>query len=96
MAMMFFVERACEGDWSLALWEDEKEEKARRLSFPLPPSFDPFEYQQFRFRLESGRIVIQLGGVVLGETETVGSYRTIGVSAWEAGVIVDLVRLTAI
>jgi GH43 family beta-xylosidase len=93
--MSFVVERRV-GAWSLALWQGESAGEARRISFALPAGFDPFEFQQLRFRCEAGRVVVRREAEVLGEVASAGESGRVAVSAWGASVALDLVRLTAL
>jgi GH43 family beta-xylosidase len=64
--------------------------------FPLPADFDPYRYQQFRFRRLDGELTIQHESSVLGRIELSEMATQIGLYA--SGVIAafDMVRVTAI
>jgi GH43 family beta-xylosidase len=63
----------------------------------LPLGFDPFVFQQFRFRQESGRLRVTCGAEFVGEVDAPATNARIGIVAG-AGVVVsiDQVRVTAI
>lgn len=64
--------------------------------FPLPASFDPYIYQQFRFRLEDGQLTLQYAGQPLGGIQApnrpgrVALYTDRAAAAWE------MVRVTGL
>jgi hypothetical protein len=63
----------------------------------LPRGFDPFAFQQFRFRRESGRLRVTCGAEVIGEVDAPASGARVGVAAGGvAAVSVDQVRVTAV
>jgi GH43 family beta-xylosidase len=63
----------------------------------LPRGFDPFAFQQFRFRHEAGRLRVTCGAEDAGEVDAPATNARIGIVAG-AGVVVsvDQVRVTAI
>src|SRR5581483_1915840 len=67
-----------------------------RQVFPLPVGFDPFEYQQFRFRRERGALVIQHEARTLGEIDATGEPRKVGLYGYRVIAAFDQVRVTAI
>ena len=88
--LLFTLGRA-EGRWAL-LWRENTDLKMNLL----PIDFDPFTYQQFRFRLEQQKLLVWREGDLLAEVNTVEPARRIGVYARRATVGFDMVRLTAI
>jgi hypothetical protein len=63
--------------------------------FPLPASFDPTVYQQFRFRKEHGRLVIHWEQHEIGVTAVTTEPTRIGLYGCRAAAF-DMVRVTAI
>jgi GH43 family beta-xylosidase len=64
--------------------------------FPLPASFDPARYQQFRFRKIDRRLLIQWETEVLGEAVAPAAPTQTGLYVYGAETVFDLVRVTAI
>ncbi|HWQ34657.1 MAG TPA: glycoside hydrolase family 43 protein [Blastocatellia bacterium] len=67
-----------------------------RQLFPLPHGFDPFEYQQFRFRRAQNRLTIQHEMQTLGEIEVQGEAGLAGLYGYRVVAAFDLVRVTAL
>ncbi len=84
------VERS-EAGWAL-LWHGT----AGRHAFPLPTDFDPSVYQQFRFRKQNGRLMVQYAAQVLGEIEVPHVETQVGLYVHQALAAFDMVRVTAI
>jgi GH43 family beta-xylosidase len=83
------VER--EGAGFSLVWQ----EPARGTAFPLPPDFDPALMQQFRFRVEPGRLAVQWQDQPLGEGPLRPGPARVGLYA-RGQVAFDLVRVTAL
>jgi GH43 family beta-xylosidase len=64
--------------------------------FPLPDSFDAFNYQQFRIRQEVGVLTIQYEDRILGEISTALSATHVGLCRSAAAASFETVRVTAI
>jgi hypothetical protein len=64
--------------------------------FPLPANFDPYLYQQFRFRKRDGELLIQHESSVLGKIELSDVATQIGLYASGVTAAFDMVRVTAI
>ena len=64
-------------------------------SFPLPPSFEPTVYQQFRFRKQGGRLTILWEAEMLGEVECPAEATRVGLYAHGAAAAFEMVRVTA-
>ncbi|MDT7543451.1 MAG: hypothetical protein QOE33_3355 [Acidobacteriota bacterium] len=79
------------GVWSLR-YGDANDSR----SFALPDHFAPGEFQQFRFRREGDRLIVQAGAQVLGEVVVARAAGPISLAAGESPVALDMVRLTAI
>ncbi len=62
--------------------------------FELLPSFDPWRFQQFRFRREGSRLTIQWEAVMLGEITLPPEPTQVGIQA-RGRVAFDMVRVTA-
>lgn len=77
--------------WVLVYTDREEEHGI----FPLPPSFDPVVYQQFRFRKYAGRLIIQWEGQPVGEIEAPASPTRVGLEARHDAAF-DMVRVTAL
>jgi hypothetical protein len=90
-------------DWGLCYHE-----RGRRQTLPLPAGFDPFEYQQFRFRRQAGQLFVQYEGQLLAELDVAPfspaartarvaqAARAIGLYVNRAAAAFDLVRVTAL
>jgi GH43 family beta-xylosidase len=87
---LFTVERI-ENRWALRC---ERAESPR--IFPLPANFDPYLYQQFRFRKRDGELLIQHESSVLGKIELSDVATQIGLYASGVTAAFDMVRVTAI
>jgi hypothetical protein len=87
---LFTVERVGAG-WALSPGES-----SALREFPLPQDFDPYVYQQFRFRKQKGRLTIQREAQVLGQIEAGDEPTRIGLFASGAGAAFDMVRVTEI
>lgn len=85
------VERHAQGGWKLLSRDGDE-----KFEFSLPEIFDPFVYQQFRFRKQSGRLTIQWESEVLGEIKAEHEPTRIGLYAHCAIVAFDMVRVTEI
>lgn len=88
--LLFTLGRS-EGRWAL-LWRENRDP---RMSI-LPKDFDPFTYQQFRFRVEQQRLRVWREGDLLAELNTVEPSARIGVYARRTTAAFDMVRLTEI
>jgi hypothetical protein len=64
--------------------------------FDLPSTFDPHDYQQFRFCKQEGRLAIQWEAQVLGEIEAPAEATQVGLFARRALAAFDMVRVTAV
>jgi len=64
--------------------------------FSLALDFDPFHYQQFRFRKQKGVLTIQHESRVLGQIKVPQTTTQIGLYASGNSVAFDMVRVTAI
>ncbi|HEX7974262.1 MAG TPA: family 43 glycosylhydrolase, partial [Anaerolineales bacterium] len=64
--------------------------------FELPPGFDPYSDQQFRFRKQGDRLQINWQAQELGETSVESGPCRVGLYARRAAVSVELSRVTAI
>jgi hypothetical protein len=64
--------------------------------FNLRGDFDPHTYQQFRFRKEQGRLLIQHEAQLLGEVETPDIEARVGLYVDKAIAAFDMVRVTFI
>jgi hypothetical protein len=62
----------------------------------LPDGFAPGEFQQFRFRRERGRVIVQIGAAVVCEVAAAKESGSISIAAGVSPIALDLVRLTAI
>jgi GH43 family beta-xylosidase len=62
----------------------------------LPSTFDPTEFQQFRFRKEQGWLMVDWQGARLVETAIPPLPTTIALTAVRAAFVVDMVRFTVI
>lgn len=67
-----------------------------RQVFPLPPDFDPFEFQQFRFRRTGHRLRLQHEAQPLGEIAVSGRAGLLGLYGCRVVAAFDLVRVTAL
>lgn len=91
-ALNFRLRGGGENTYALACASDGDEQL-----FRLPRGFDPFAFQQFRFRRESGRLRVTCGSEFVCEVDAPATNARIGIAAG-AGVVVsvDQVRVTAI
>jgi GH43 family beta-xylosidase len=87
----FALESGDDESWSLRYKDDGGDQ-----SFVLPVSFAQQEFQQFRFRREGGRLIVQMGAQVLGEVAVARASGSISIAAGASPVALDLVRLTVI
>ncbi|MFN7945367.1 MAG: glycoside hydrolase family 43 protein [Blastocatellia bacterium] len=67
-----------------------------RQIFPLPPNFEPFEFQQFRFRRVGNRLLMQHEAQPLGEIEVQGEAGLLGLYGYRVVAVFDQVRVTAL
>ncbi len=67
-----------------------------RQMFPLPQSFDPAVYQQFRFRREQDCLTIQHEAQVLGKIGLEGEAAMIGLFGNRVVAAFDMVRVTTL
>ena len=65
-------------------------------AFDLPDGFDPFQFQQFRFRKRGNKLVVQNESSVLGEITVTPAATRVGLIARRAAVAFDEVRVTAL
>jgi hypothetical protein len=77
-------------------WAMRAEGSDGARDFPLPASFDPTVYQQFRFRKEHGRLNLKWESVDLGEIECPLEATQIGLYSHRAVAAFEMVRVTAI
>ena len=84
------VERLTEGGWRLRCEADE----AR--VFPLPETFDPSMFQQFRFRKHGARLSVWHEADLLGDLAVTGGPSRVGLQASRAECAFDMVRVTKI
>ena len=61
--------------------------------FPLPAGFDPYEYQQFRFRLQGGQLSVQWAGQPLGGIQAPGRPGRVGLYTHRAAAAFEMVRV---
>ena len=90
---MLTVERAAAG-W-IARWRDGEHHSSRPQDFPLPAAFDPFEYQQFRFRKEAGWMRIQWEQHEIASLPVTTAATAVGLYA-DTTAAFDMARVTAI
>jgi hypothetical protein len=76
-------------------WMIRWQEADASHSFPLPTSFDPTTYQQFRFRKENGRLLVYWEGLSIAEGTVTTQPTTVALYAGRSAVAFDLVRVTA-
>jgi GH43 family beta-xylosidase len=89
--LKFSLERGDGESWSLR-YKDGGGDR----SFALPDHFASREFQQFRFRRERGRLIVQTGARVFGEVSVARASGSISVAAGASPVALDMVRLTVI
>jgi hypothetical protein len=87
---LFTISRARDG-WSLTCHESSE-----ALSALLPYDFDPFAYEQFRFRKQRGELSVRRETRLLFSIETTREPARPGLYARGAGVKFDMARVTAI
>ncbi len=63
---------------------------------PLPATFDPYVFQQFRFRCQEGQVEVRLGAARLGTLAAPGHPGRLGLCTFHAAATYDQVRVTAI
>jgi GH43 family beta-xylosidase len=73
-------------------WTMQTEKKV----FLLPPSFDPFVFQQFRFRKEQNLLTIRHEAELIGQIEVPRDARLVGLYGYCEIATFDLVRVTAL
>ncbi|HYP29629.1 MAG TPA: glycoside hydrolase family 43 protein [Blastocatellia bacterium] len=76
-------------------WSVRVEGDLTSVVFPLPPSFDPFRHQQFRFRKEGARLLFQWEAETLGEAEVGLGPARVGLYTRRAAASFEMVRVTA-
>jgi GH43 family beta-xylosidase len=64
--------------------------------FPLPADFDPYAFQQFRFRLEGGQLAIQWAGQPLGGIQAPARPGRVALYADRAAAGWEMVRVTGL
>lgn len=74
-------------------WAVLGDEAAGHCVFPLPPDFDPFDYQPFRFRKQGEHLTIQWGAQALGDIRAPGEKTRPGLYARGAAIAFDMVRV---
>jgi GH43 family beta-xylosidase len=89
------------GGWALrhesaAADEGGAGEASGAEQFPLPETFDPRQFQQFRFVKHGGRLTIQCGGEPLATVDAPAVPTRIALAARGDGAAFDLVRVTMI
>ncbi|MFL6230787.1 MAG: glycoside hydrolase family 43 protein [Pyrinomonadaceae bacterium] len=89
--LSFVLERGEGGSWALSYVGDGSEQ-----TFALPLGFAPREFQQFRFRRERGRLIVQVGAAFVCEVSAAFGGGSVSVAAGASPVLLDLARLTAI
>lgn len=77
-------------------WALRCERLERPQAFRLPPDFDPFHYQQFRFRKRGKLLMLQHESNTIGEIEVPESPLRIGLYSSEVVTAFDMIRVTAI
>jgi GH43 family beta-xylosidase len=77
-------------------WAIQCNQAAEMRSFPLPADFDPFSFQQFRFRKEQDRLIIQYEAQVLGELALPSPAARVGLYVYQAAAAFEMVRVTAL
>jgi GH43 family beta-xylosidase len=87
----FALESGDGESWSLRYKDDGGDQ-----SLALPSDFAPREFQQFRFRRERERLIVQTGAQVLGEVAAASASGSISIAAGASPVALDMVRLTVI
>ncbi len=88
--VLFTVEKTEKG------WAMMYDEPAMTHVFPLPETFDPFNYQQFRFRKQQNLLTLQHESQILGSVETPQATTHIGLYAYKVVAAFDMVRVTAL
>ncbi|MEO5931459.1 MAG: hypothetical protein ABIR47_16110, partial [Candidatus Kapaibacterium sp.] len=79
-----------EGEWIFRL-----RDPVTTRSFQFPPGFDPYIYQQFRFRCQGGLWWAYWGEELMGMMEMPGMPERVGLLAM-GDVVFDMVRVTAL
>ncbi|HSE97159.1 MAG TPA: glycoside hydrolase family 43 protein, partial [Blastocatellia bacterium] len=87
---LYTVERASDG-WSLLRYDP-----SLTLSVQMPADFDPFSFQQFRFRKERGRLSVSLRAHMIDEIDISTGAARPGIYSRSAALEIDMVRVTAI
>jgi GH43 family beta-xylosidase len=87
------IKRAAEG-WA-ACANATGHQADGRLVYPLPATFDPFAYQQFRFRKEAGHLTIFWEQHAIAELSLAPQPTAVGLFA-RGKVTFDMVRVTAV
>jgi GH43 family beta-xylosidase len=77
-------------------WALETTTQMGKQIFPLPASFDPFVFQQFRFRKEKRLLTIQHEANFIGQIEVPHEARLVGLYGYCEIAAFDLVRVTAL
>ncbi|GAB4208550.1 MAG: hypothetical protein OHK0022_38260 [Roseiflexaceae bacterium] len=77
------------GGWTLVAHTPGGEQ-----ALPLPDTFDPQQFQQFRFQVGGGRIAVAWGMQPLGEIAAPGEIAQVGLAAEDAGAVFDMVRVS--
>jgi GH43 family beta-xylosidase len=86
------------GAWRLAQRPDQSREGGTPAgqSFALPEGFDPFDDQQFRFRLDGGRLSLQCSATHLGQVDAPARPGRVGLGTRRAAASFDMVRVTGL
>ncbi|MBI3654755.1 MAG: family 43 glycosylhydrolase [Acidobacteria bacterium] len=85
------VERQPSGGWAMRC-----DQFSQPCLIALPPTFDPYHDQQFRFRKVGGELSMQYEGQTLGSIQVAVAANRIGLFAAKAALAFDMVRVTAI
>lgn len=82
---------ACRRGWALVCGAALREQ-----TLPLPDTFDPYEFQQFRFRKQSGKLSIQWEAHLIGVLDVASEPASVGLCLRHADADFDSVRVTEI
>ncbi len=95
---LFTVERRAGGGWSLAVHDGLMggDDQPAQYVWPLPETFDPTVFQQFRFRKQGDQLNVQWESDLLGELAVTRAPTRPALYARAAVVAFDMVRVTAI
>jgi hypothetical protein len=77
-------------------WILRCERSASNSDFYLPDDFDPFVYNQFRFRKQNEQLLVQYESQVIGAIVVPKTAKRVGLYASGLVVAFDMVRVTAL